>query len=156
MYERTGGHAYGSVYPGPIGAVLSPQLTGVADNPSLPYASTLCGACYDVCPVAIDIPQMLVHLRSRVVEAKREHRWVPSAEQAVMASAAYVMASPARWTAALRAARLGRLLGGRRRRISALPPPLSAWTGTRDVPLPPTRPFRDWWSRRERARRKQR
>ena len=56
VYERTGGHAYGSVYPGPIGAVLSPQLTGVADNASLPYASTLCGACYDVCPVAIDIP----------------------------------------------------------------------------------------------------
>ncbi|HET9289611.1 MAG TPA: LutB/LldF family L-lactate oxidation iron-sulfur protein, partial [Actinomycetes bacterium] len=70
VYERTGGHAYGSVYPGPIGAVLSPQLTGVAGNASLPYASTLCGACYDVCPVAIDIPQMLVHLRSRVVEAK--------------------------------------------------------------------------------------
>jgi L-lactate dehydrogenase complex protein LldF len=156
VYERVGGHAYGSVYPGPIGAVLSPQLTGVKDNASLPYASTLCGACYDVCPVAIDIPQMLVHLRSRVVEAKRERRWVPSAEQAVMASAAYAMESPARWTAALRAARLGRLLGGRRRRISALPPPLSAWTGTRDAPLPPTRPFRDWWSRRERERRRSR
>jgi L-lactate dehydrogenase complex protein LldF len=152
VYERTGGHAYGSIYPGPIGAVLSPQLTGVADNPSLPYASTLCGACYDVCPVAIDIPQMLVHLRSRVVEAKREHAKVPTPEQAVMASAAYAMDSPARWTAALRAARVGRLLGGRRRRISALPPPLSAWTATRDVPLPPPRPFRDWWARRERGR----
>ena len=116
VYERTGGHAYGSVYPGPIGAVLSPQLTGVADNASLPYASTLCGACYDVCPVAIDIPQMLVHLRSRVVDAKRGHK-VPSPEQAVMASAAYAMDSPARWRAALRAARLGRLLGGRRRKI---------------------------------------
>ena len=56
VYERTGGHAYGSVYPGPIGAVLSPQLTGVEDNASLPYASSLCGACYEVCPVAIDIP----------------------------------------------------------------------------------------------------
>jgi L-lactate dehydrogenase complex protein LldF len=156
VYERAGGHAYGSVYPGPIGAVLSPQLTGVEDNASLPYASTLCGACYDVCPVAIDIPQMLVHLRSRVVEAKRQRGPVPSAEQAVMASAAYAMESPARWTAALRAARLGRLLAGRRRRISALPPPLSAWTGTRDAPLPPTRPFRDWWSRRERDRRRSR
>jgi L-lactate dehydrogenase complex protein LldF len=148
VYERTGGHAYGSVYPGPIGAVLSPQLTGVEDNASLPYASTLCGACYDVCPVAIDIPQMLVHLRSRVVEAKRASSRVPSAEQAVMASAAFVMDSPARWTAALRAARLGRLLGGRRRKISALPPPLSAWTGTRDAPLPPTQTFRDWWVKR--------
>ena len=70
VYERTGGHAYGSVYPGPIGAVLSPQLTGVADNARLPYASSLCGACYDVCPVAIDIPTMLVHLRARVVDAQ--------------------------------------------------------------------------------------
>ena len=64
VYERTGGHAYGSVYPGPIGAVLSPQLTGVAANKTLPFASSLCGACYDVCPVAIDIPSMLVHLRA--------------------------------------------------------------------------------------------
>jgi L-lactate dehydrogenase complex protein LldF len=148
VYERTGGHAYGSVYPGPIGAVLSPQLTGVADNASLPYASTLCGACYDVCPVAIDIPQMLVHLRSRVVEAKREHSRVPSPEQALMAAAAWTMDSPTRWANALRAGRLGRLLGRRRRRISTLPPPLSGWTSTRDVPLPPTQTFRDWWRRR--------
>ena len=71
VYERTGGHAYGSVYPGPIGAVLSPQLTGVEDNASLPYASTLCGACYDACPVKIDIPSLLVHLRARHVEEIR-------------------------------------------------------------------------------------
>ena len=148
VYERTGGHAYGSVYPGPIGAVLSPQLTGVGDNASLPYASTLCGACYDVCPVAIDIPQMLVHLRSRVVEAKREHARTPTPEQALMSSAAWAMESPARWANALRAARLGRLLGRRRRRISSLPPPLSAWTATRDAPLPPTQTFRDWWKKR--------
>jgi L-lactate dehydrogenase complex protein LldF len=148
VYERTGGHAYGSVYPGPIGAVLSPQLTGIADNASLPYASTLCGACYDVCPVAIDIPQMLVHLRSRVVEAKRAHSRVPSPEQALMATAAWTMDSPARWANALRAGRLGRLLGRRRRRISTLPPPLSGWTSTRDVPLPPTQTFRDWWRKR--------
>ena len=154
VYERTGGHAYGSVYPGPIGAVLSPQMTGVADNASLPFASTLCGACYDVCPVAIDIPQMLVHLRSRVVEDKRGASRVPTPEQAVMASAAWTMDSPVRWAGALRAARLGRLLGRRRRTISSLPPPLSAWTGTRDVPLPPTQTFRDWWARRERDRRR--
>jgi L-lactate dehydrogenase complex protein LldF len=151
VYERTGGHAYGSVYPGPIGAVLSPQLTGVADNASLPYASTLCGACYDVCPVAIDIPQMLVHLRSRVVEDKRRASRVPTPEQMLMASAAWTMDSPARWAGALRAARLGRLLGRRRGRITSLPPPLSAWTGTRDLPLPPPQTFRDWWARRERG-----
>ena len=69
VYERAGGHAYGSVYPGPIGAILSPQLTGIEDNASLPYASSLCGACYDVCPVKIDIPTILVHLRAQHTEA---------------------------------------------------------------------------------------
>jgi L-lactate dehydrogenase complex protein LldF len=136
VYERTGGHAYGSVYPGPIGAVLSPQMTGVADNPSLPFASSLCGACYDVCPVAIDIPTMLVHLRARVVDSKGR-----TPERAAMAAAAWTMSSPARWTRALRLLRVGRLL--RRRR--ALPPPLSAWTAARDLPVPPKRTLRDTW-----------
>ena len=73
VYERAGGHSYGSVYPGPIGAVLTPQLRGTASDvdKSLPYASSLCGACFDVCPVRIDIPSLLVHLRTRVVD---EHR----------------------------------------------------------------------------------
>src|SRR5256714_7971968 len=71
VYERTGGHAYGSVYPGPIGAIISPQLTGVEHNKSLPFASSLCGACYDVCPVKINIPEVLVHLRQKGVDAKR-------------------------------------------------------------------------------------
>src|SRR4029453_6136238 len=69
VYERTGGHAYGSVYPGPIGAVLTPLLTGVTENPSLPFASSLCGACFDACPVRIDLPALLVHLRARVVDS---------------------------------------------------------------------------------------
>jgi L-lactate dehydrogenase complex protein LldF len=136
VYERTGGHAYGSVYPGPIGAVLSPQLTGVAANPSLPFASSLCGACYDVCPVAIDIPSMLVHLRSRVVDSKGR-----TPERAAMAAASWTMRSPRRWTLALRALRIGRLFGRRR----ALPPPLSAWTSSRDLPVPPKQTLRDWW-----------
>src|SRR5690606_27128235 len=73
VYERTGGHAYGSVYPGPIGAVLTPQLRGVESevDRQLPYASSLCGACYEVCPVAINIPDLLVHLRERVAEQPR-------------------------------------------------------------------------------------
>ncbi|HAY86113.1 MAG TPA: (4Fe-4S)-binding protein, partial [Micrococcus luteus] len=76
VYEQTGGHAYGSVYPGPIGAILSPQLTGVdaGENGTLPYASTLCGACYDVCPVAIDIPSILIHLRDEDVQATHAAR----------------------------------------------------------------------------------
>jgi L-lactate dehydrogenase complex protein LldF len=139
VYERTGGHAYGSVYPGPIGAVLSPQLTGVAENPTLPYASSLCGACYDVCPVAIDIPTMLVHLRNQVPH--------PAGERAVMTAAAYAMGSSRRWAAALAASRAGRLLGRRRGRISTLPPPLSGWTASRDLPRPPEEGFREWWTR---------
>jgi L-lactate dehydrogenase complex protein LldF len=144
VYERTGGHAYGSVYPGPIGAVLSPQLTGIEDNASLPYASSLCGACYDVCPVKIDIPSMLVHLRARHVEESRAASRLPSAEAITMAAAAWVMASPGRFTAAQRAGRAGRLLS-RRGRISALPPPLAAWTAARDAPVPPAQTFRQWW-----------
>ncbi len=150
VYQRTGGHAYGSVYPGPIGAVLSPQLTGVRGNASLPYASSLCGACFDACPVAIDIPSMLVHLRSRVVDDKRRQHALPTPEHLVMASAAWTMADPRRWTRALRAVRLGRILARKRGRISALPPPLSAWTSTRDLPLPPAETFRDWWARSHR------
>src|SRR6202046_5192794 len=102
VYERTGGHAYGSVYPGPIGAVLSPLLTGVEDNASLPYASSLCGACYDACPVKIDIPSLLVHLRARHVDQVREASRLPPAGAMDMAAASWVMASPARFEAAQR------------------------------------------------------
>ncbi len=67
VYRETGGHAYGSIYSGPIGAILSPQLQSLEHSRSLPYASTLCGACYEVCPVKINIPEILIHLRGRVV-----------------------------------------------------------------------------------------
>ena len=141
VYTRTGGHAYGSVYSGPIGAVLSPQLTGVAANASLPFASSLCGACYEVCPVAIDIPTMLVHLRGEAVDSARRRRLSP--ERSLMAAAAWAMADSERWNRALRAGRLGRLAARRR----ALPPPLSAWVAARDLPEPPRETFRDWWTR---------
>jgi L-lactate dehydrogenase complex protein LldF len=134
VYERTGGHAYGSVYPGPIGAVLSPQLTGVEDNASLPYASSLCGACFDACPVKIDIPSILVHLRDQAPH--------PRAEKAVMGAAAYTMDHPRLYRAAQHAAKLARLAG---RRGRGLPPPLNGWTASRDVPEPPAETFRDWW-----------
>jgi L-lactate dehydrogenase complex protein LldF len=137
VYERTGGHAYGSVYPGPIGAVLSPQLTGVADNASLPYASSLCGACFDACPVRIDIPSILVHLRNQAPH--------PRTEAAAMHAAAYTMDRPRLYRAAQRAARLSRLAG---RRGRGLPPPLNGWSASRDLPDPPKETFRDWWGRR--------
>jgi L-lactate dehydrogenase complex protein LldF len=144
VYERTGGHAYGSVYPGPIGAVLTPQLTGIEDSASLPYASSLCGACYQVCPVKIDIPSLLVHLRARHVAETARTRRVPSAEAVTMAAAAWIMSDPRRFAAAQRAGRLGRA-ASRGRPIRHLPPPLSAWTSARDAPVPPAQTFRQWW-----------
>jgi L-lactate dehydrogenase complex protein LldF len=141
VYERTGGHAYGSVYPGPIGAVLTPQLTGA--SASLPFASSLCGACFDACPVRIDIPTLLVHLRTRTAE---DHR-LPTPEAIGMAAAAWVMAGPGRFRFGSRLLRLGRLLS-RRGSIRRLPPPLAGWTQARDAPAPAPQSFRDWWRSR--------
>ncbi|MGC4997155.1 LutB/LldF family L-lactate oxidation iron-sulfur protein [Streptomyces sp. DT195] len=154
VYERAGGHAYGSVYPGPIGAILSPQLRGTASeiDASLPYASSLCGACYEVCPVAIDIPEVLVRLRERVVEggpAVREGNRVVlkpakghAAERAAMRAARWTFTRPG-------ALRAGQRLASRARRLRprTLPGPGAAWTATRDLPELPAEPFRDWWER---------
>jgi L-lactate dehydrogenase complex protein LldF len=148
VYERVGGHAYGSIYPGPIGAVLSPLLTGVEDNASLPYASSLCGACYEVCPVAIDIPSILVHLRAEHVEAQEK----PTAEAVAFRALATVMASPRLWRLAQRAAGLARFLArGRPTLPAALPPPASAWTRSRDLPTPPKESFTAQWARERRS-----
>jgi L-lactate dehydrogenase complex protein LldF len=142
VYERAGGHAYGSVYPGPIGAVLSPQLTGVEDNASLPFASSLCGACYEACPVAIDIPSMLVHLRAEHVEAQQR----PTAEARAFRALARAMSNPRLWHLAQRAASLGRFLSrGRPTLPPVLPPPASAWTRSRDLPTPPAKTFVQQW-----------
>jgi len=145
VYERTGGHAYGSVYPGPIGAVLTPQLVGVEHAASLPFASTLCGACYDACPVKINIPEVLAHLRAEVVEQKRRTHTVPSPEALVMKAAAATLATPRRLAAAQRAARLAGRLVARDGSIGRLPGPLHGWTDTRDTPQPPAETFRSWW-----------
>jgi L-lactate dehydrogenase complex protein LldF len=145
VYERVGGHAYGSVYPGPIGAILTPQLTGQATgaNRTLPYASTLCGACYDACPVRINIPEVLVHLRQSGPK--------PPGERVAMRTAALVMRRP-RWYGwglrALRWAAAPLRLVARRGRVRQLPWPLTAWTAARDAPLPAQRSFRDWWAGR--------
>jgi L-lactate dehydrogenase complex protein LldF len=150
VYQRVGGHAYGSPYPGPIGAILSPQLRGAAGgrpapvDAALPYASTLCGACYQVCPVAIDIPRALVHLRGRMMETA--HGRLPDPQRAALAAAAWTFRSPARLRVAQRLAVLGRLLS-RNGRIRRLPPPLNRWTRSRDAPAPPTESFRAWWRR---------
>jgi L-lactate dehydrogenase complex protein LldF len=134
VYSRTGGHAYGSVYPGPIGAILVPQLIGVENAASLPFASSLCGACADVCPVKIDIPKVLLHLRAKVVETKGA-----STERTVMRAVAWVFGSPRRLAAAQR---LGRIVP-----LRPLPGPLAKWTRTRDLKPVAAESFRSWWKR---------
>ncbi|MBA8961203.1 L-lactate dehydrogenase complex protein LldF [Rhodococcus percolatus] len=149
VYERAGGHAYGSVYPGPIGAILSPQLTGTTGhddpNASLPFASTLCGACFDACPVRIDIPSILVHLRAEQVDSKRHG--LPGGQDLAMKAAGFVMGSEKRFAAAETASKIGRVLGGKKGRITSLPYPGSKWTASRDLPSPPKETFRQWWAR---------
>jgi L-lactate dehydrogenase complex protein LldF len=141
VYERTGGHAYGSPYPGPIGAIISPQLRGLGSeiDASLPFASTLCGACYEVCPVAINIPEALVHLRAQI-----KH---PFSERHGFHLAGTILASPRKLAAAQRVASASRKLLGRSGRIRRLPPPVSGWTETRDAPAPPRESFRAWWKK---------
>ncbi|MFF1448316.1 LutB/LldF family L-lactate oxidation iron-sulfur protein [Streptomyces sp. NPDC058274] len=154
VYERAGGHAYGSVYPGPIGAILSPQLRGTGSDidASLPYASSLCGACYEVCPVAIDIPEVLVHLRERIAQGgpvTREGAKVVlkpakghAAERAAMRAAQWAFGRPGVLRTGQRLASWTRRFHPRR-----LPGPGKAWSASRDLPVVPPEPFRDWWQR---------
>src|SRR5215204_622990 len=150
VYARVGGHAYGSVYPGPIGAILTPQLEGVeGDAGSLPYASSLCGACGEVCPVKIEIPRLLTHLRAREVASRS--RLDP--ETLTMKALFHTFSSRDRYERAQRLARaasrpLARGGGSTRgRTISRAPGPLAGWTMSRDLPAPPAESFRDWWRR---------
>jgi L-lactate dehydrogenase complex protein LldF len=137
VYSRVGGQAYESVYPGPIGAVLSPQLFGLDKHPTLPWASSLCGACYDACPVKIEIPSLLVHLRGRVI---REQKSKLSPEALAMKTVAAVFRSQVRYERAQKLARLGRGPIAK----AALP----GWTAMRDLPDPPKQTFREWWRER--------
>jgi L-lactate dehydrogenase complex protein LldF len=137
VYERTGGHAYESIYPGPIGAILTPQLRGLENAPTLPWASSLCGACYEVCPVKIDIPSILVHLRGRVVRETKAEGW---SERAAMGAMARVFASRRTYEAAQRMAKLGR--------GPLASAALRPWTRSRELPAVPDQTFRDWWRSR--------
>jgi L-lactate dehydrogenase complex protein LldF len=138
VYQSIGGHAYGSVYPGPIGAILTPQLAGRHGAATLPFASSLCGACKDVCPVKIDIPSLLLELRERAAQPRYGRTARPLPERLAMRLWAWSQRGPRRYA-------LANLLG---RCASRLPfllrllPPFSAWQRTRELPRFAKSPFR--------------
>ncbi|WP_131113945.1 lactate utilization protein B [Lichenihabitans psoromatis] len=150
VYERTGGRAYGSTYPGPIGAILTPQMNAPpSPADSLPFASSLCGACYEVCPVKIDIPRILVHLRGKVVAA-RGAKTALDGEALVMAAMARVFENPRLYALAHKAAAIGQVPFIRDGAIKSLPGPLAGWTAMRDLTPIAKQSFREWWKARDR------
>lgn len=149
VYRKVGGHSYGWVYPGPIGAIVSPVLTGLKDGKDLPFASTLCGACHDACPVKINIPRMLLELRGQVREGddpkqKARGRWEPI----IWKGWKFGMMDRKRFE---RGARLGRAIGGPFTNDGWLQrsvPPINGWTSSRDFPLPAEESFIKGFERR--------
>lgn len=149
VYRQTGGHAYGSVYAGPIGAILTPQLQQLEHAQSLPYASSLCGACYEVCPVKINIPEVLIHLRGRIVRQHQRGLSQLNPENIAMQTVAAIFQSRRRFEAAQRLARVGQWPFVRHAEvIERLPGFLHGWTQVRDLKPVPQQSFRDWWKQR--------
>jgi L-lactate dehydrogenase complex protein LldF len=150
VYRQTGGHAYGSVYPGPIGAILTPQLMHMKHAQSLPFASSLCGACYEVCPVKINIPEVLLELRAQVVDQERKQTGRISDPMYLgLRIANFFFASAGRFHFAQRMGRIG--LGfftGKDGWIHSLPSVGGKWTQTRDLRGLPQQSFHEWWAAR--------
>ena len=149
VYHQTGGHAYESVYAGPIGAILTPQLHSMDEGRSLPYASSLCGACYEVCPVKINIPEVLIHLRGKIVQ---EEQTTLSGNFSLwnigMQAAAFLFEDAARLALAERLGLLGqKVLVSKNGFIEWMPLMLSGWTLTRDLKAMPAQSFRQWWAK---------
>ncbi|HVW47648.1 MAG TPA: LutB/LldF family L-lactate oxidation iron-sulfur protein, partial [Solirubrobacterales bacterium] len=144
VYRRTGGHAYGSVYPGPIGAILTPQLVDTPAAATLPFASSLCGACGEVCPVGIEIPKLLVHLRAKAPES--------ALERFSMASLARAFGGRRSYERLQRTARLVQRPLVRDGVIASAPGPLTGWTRSRDLPPVAEQTFREWWRARSGGR----
>jgi L-lactate dehydrogenase complex protein LldF len=165
VYHKVGGHAYGWVYPGPIGAIVSPMLTGLQESKDLPYASSLCGACRDACPVKIDIPRMLLHLRGKLAESPDPKvKAAPRRHTLVARAYARLMSSPALLSLTHKLARNlqapftrtssspgGPGKAGGKKRLARLPLPfLSQWSRSRDLPPLPRETFREAWQRANR------
>ena len=145
VYRQTGGHAYPTVYAGPIGAILQPQLAGErGPAASLPYASSLCGACADVCPVGIDIPRILVHERAKVVRRTR-----PGLEGRALRLLAGAFSSTERYERAQRTARALQRPALRDERLRWFPGPLAGWGRSRTLPGVAEQTFREWWETRD-------
>jgi len=149
VYREIGGHAYGvTPYSGPIGAVITPLLAAdVAAARELPFASSLCGACRDACPVKIDLPRLLLDLRDEVIQRRAS----PALERAAVRAYSETIRRPGRYGLALRLAHwITRLVArGKNGDVSRLPPPLNAWTRTRVFPSFAARTFHELWRRRE-------
>ena len=145
VYRQIGGHAYGSVYAGPIGIAITPMLTPGPEAHAIAAGSTLCGACHDVCPVRIDIPRMILHRRAEAVE----HRGAPPAERLASWALALILRHPALYRLAAAAGRLLQRPFLRDGRIPRLPGPLAAWTASRDFPPLVSRSFQARWRRGE-------
>jgi L-lactate dehydrogenase complex protein LldF len=144
VYRRTGGWAYGWVYPGPIGAIITPHILGFEAAGTLPFASSLCGACGEVCPVKIDIPHQLVHLRHRAVNEKSPAQSI--FDRLTWLVWAWFMKGPRRYGLAMWGVKLGVRMA---RFLPWHPGKLGGWTRGRKLPQPPPGPsFRRWWKRR--------
>jgi L-lactate dehydrogenase complex protein LldF len=148
VYKNIGGHAYGDTYPGPVGAIVTPGLRGEAGWTDLASASSLCGACRDVCPVRLDIPRMLLSLR-RAPEARRA---APLALRAGMRLFAHLARRPRLYRAATRAMRFALRRLARDGWISRAPGLAAGWTSVRDLKAPAERTFQDLWQTRRKRR----
>jgi L-lactate dehydrogenase complex protein LldF len=150
VYRQTGGHAYGSVYPGPIGAILTPQLMQMKHAQSLPYASSLCGACYEVCPVKINIPEVLIDLRAQVVDQDRgKVSGIFNLLNLSLRVAAALFSNAGFFHAAQKIGRIGAsLFTGKDGWIHSLPSVGGKWTQTRDLRGFPKETFREWFQNR--------
>ena len=144
VYRRAGGQAYQSPYPGPIGSIVSPQLWNDMHFQHLPFASTLCGACAEVCPVKIQIPQLLTYLRER---ANLNFGIKKLPDRILMAVLAWVFRRQWRFTLAVKLARIVQLPFKRGNKLKGVPV-LKAWLQTRDFPALPNKGFREWWQQR--------